>query len=135
MIKRVLSIVAGSIAALFIIGGLEQVLPLIYPGVPSHVNWNDKKAVAEMMTGMPLGGFIWLLLTYILGCFCGGFVAGLIAEKKRREMSMIIGVIVLVGGIVNFAMISHPAWFVAVALILYIPAAYSGGVVVNRIKR
>ncbi len=135
MLKRILSVIVGAVVAMFIIGGLEQVLPLIYPGLPSHVDINDKKAMAEMMASMPAGAFAWLLMTYVLGSFCGGFVAGLIAAKKRKEMALAIGAIVLVGAIVNFAMISHPAWFVATALILYIPSAYLGGVTVNRFAK
>jgi MFS family permease len=135
MLNRILSITAGSLVAIFIIGGLGQVLPFIYPALPSHVGLNDKKALAEMVASMPPGAFAWLLMAYVLGSFCGGLVAGMIAEKKRKERAMAIGLIVLIGGIVNFAMISHPAWFVLVAILLYIPSAYLGGLVVSRIKR
>jgi uncharacterized membrane protein len=134
MLRRLASVIAGTFTALFVIGALEQVLPLIYPAIPANLGLNDKKALAEMIASMPMGAFAWLLFGFVAGSFCGGLVAGLVAIKKRKEMALVVGFIVLVGGVLNFAMISHPFWFVVVSLLIYVPLAYMGGSLASRMK-
>ncbi len=132
--NRILAVVLGSFAAMFIVGGLEQLVPLLYP-VPAHIEPMSKEAVEDMIKGMPAGAFCCLLTAYAFGTFTGAFLGGLISRKNRMQVSLFVGTIILAGGIVNFTMLKHPLWFVVVSLIIYLPSAYLGGMLAEQIGK
>jgi hypothetical protein len=71
--------------------------------------------------------FIFPFLAHAVGTFIGAYVAGRIASRKML-FAMLIGIIFLIGGIVNVLILPSPAWFSAVDLLLaYLPMAYLAG--------
>jgi hypothetical protein len=65
-------------------------------------------------------------LAHVLGSVMGGAAATLVAGGASLRQGVIVGAVLLLGGIVNLAMIPHPLWFVGLDLAVYLPAAYLG---------
>jgi len=71
--------------------------------------------------------FLCLFLAHAVGTLTGALFATMIAKSKQRGMSMIIGILFLIGGIINVVMLPSPIWFSVTDLLLaYIPMAYWG---------
>jgi hypothetical protein len=47
---------------------------------------------------------------------------------------MTVGVLVILAAVANMLMIPHPVWFWVVALLLFLPAAYLGGLLARRTR-
>jgi hypothetical protein len=124
--NRFLAVFLGAFVALFLIGGLEQLIPVICH-LPPMSDPNDKKEFAEMIARTPASAFLCLVSIYALSSFIGSWIAALIAREKKGQIAMSIGVIVMAGGIANFWMRPHPIWVVVCSLAVYLPAAYLGG--------
>ncbi len=123
--NKILAVFLGAFVGMFVVGGLEQVTAHFYQwtvDVP-----DDKNAIAEAISKMPVGSFLCLLTGYLIGSFTGGLTASLIAKEKKQQMSLLVGAVILAGGIINFYMFPHPIWFVSCSLLVYLPAAFLGG--------
>jgi len=79
---------------------------------------------------MPLFGpehFIFPFIAHALGTLVGALVAALIAASHKFRIAMAIGVVFLIGGIVNAILLPVPLWYDAIDLVLaYIPMAWIG---------
>jgi hypothetical protein len=126
MKTRILSVVSGAVTALLIIAGIEQLTPFFF-NLPRHIDINDKQAVADMVASMPLNAFLLILGGYILAAFTGGLIAGLIATENKIASAMRVGLVLILGAIMNFVSIPHPRWFIIGSLAVYIPMSYVGG--------
>jgi hypothetical protein len=122
--NKLLSIFAGTLVAMFVIGGIEQVVHVIFP-LPMTVT----------QPVLPLGFFPGLLIGYVLGCVAGGLTAALIAQQNKQRMGLSVGVVVLAGGIINFMILPHPLWFVICSVLIYLPSAFIGGVAGSRLRK
>ena len=72
--------------------------------------------------------FIFPFLAHALGTFVGAYLAARIAATRKMTMALIVGVLFLIGGIINVVMLPSPLWFTLVDLIVaYLPMAYLGG--------
>jgi MFS family permease len=123
--KRILSVVAGAAAAMIIITAFETGSAYIQP-MPAHINPADKEAIAQLMNQMPLTYFLWLLLGYVVAAFAGGLVAALVSGRHEPRASMIVGIILTIGGVWNLMEIPHPIWFMIASTLCYIPLAWLG---------
>jgi hypothetical protein len=106
MKRRILSVVSGSVAALLIIAGIEQLTPFFFD-LPSHIAWNDKTALTAMVASMPLNAFLMILGGYILAAFTGGLIAGLIATENKTAAAIRVGFVLILGAIMHFVSIPH----------------------------
>jgi MFS family permease len=126
MKKRILSVVAGALTAIALLSGVELLSPLVFP-IPAHIDMNNPQAVADMVRNMPVGAFLMILAGYVLGAFCGGWVAARIADENKMRSALIVGLVLVVGGIINFMQIPHPLWFVISSMACYLAFSYLGG--------
>jgi hypothetical protein len=126
MWNRFLAVFLGAFVALFLIGGLEQLIPLICH-LPPMNDPNDKKEFAEMIARTPTSAFLCLVFIYLISSFIGSLITSIIAKENKERMALGVGVIVMAGGIANFLMRPHPIWVVVCSMLVYLPAAFLGG--------
>jgi hypothetical protein len=48
------------------------------------------------------------------------------------QPAIIVGIVLLLSGLFNLLYLPHPLWFVVLNLILYVPAAYLGYLLVKK---
>lgn len=130
---RILPVVAGLLVGWTVIWILEAVNHQIYPP-PADLEYNNKEAITAYMETLPTGAFVLLFVAWMIGAFAGGTVGALVNKKAWKNTSIIIGVIMALGSIVNMTMIPHPTWLMVVASIGYVPMAYLGAKIISNNK-
>ncbi|MFN7781287.1 MAG: hypothetical protein ACK5PG_00925 [Lysobacterales bacterium] len=113
--------VAGVLVAGLTIAGVEWLGHRLYP-LPAGLQANDLQALAAHVAAMPIGALLFVLLAWLLGVLLGGLIAALVAGRRPRLYAGVIAAVILLGAIANFAMIPHPAWFMALT-VLVLPLA------------
>lgn len=131
MANRIISIVVGVIVGVLVVTLGEMIQHQFYP-VPEGLDFKDKEAMKAFVETMSMGALVSLVFIWILSSFIGGLIAARIAKTRWQLSAMITGGILLLGAILNMFMIPHPVWMVIVTVLLYLPAAYLGGMTGKR---
>jgi hypothetical protein len=120
MLRSIMAVVGGTFVAFIVVMVLEMVEMKIYPPPPGL----DMK--------IPAGALILVLVSEVTGAFVGGCLAAFIARRAPAMHALIIGGLVMLAAIGNMLSIPHPVWFWVIALILFLPASYVGGLLGRR---
>ncbi len=134
MVKRILSVVLGLICAMIIISGMEMLNSLFY-APPKGMNFEDPAVMRAMMAALPVTAFLLVLLGFILGTFVGALVAALVHKSGSLVPAIVVGVILMVANAANLYLLQHPLWFAVLSTAVYLPMAYLGGIVGNRLVK
>lgn len=119
--RTVLAVIAAFIGGGICVFVTEAIGHAIFPP-PADTSLD---ALNAYMKTAPLGAFLFVLLSQSVGAFVGGLIAGLIGKSNLPVL--IYGVLALAMAVLNIVLVTHPIWFIAVALILPIPLAIAGG--------
>lgn len=81
---------------------------------------------------MPEKAFMLLAVVYIIGSFFAGIIATLVSKRVERTPAMVVGIVLTLAGLFNVFHTSHPGWFVAINLVIYMAFAYLGYLVARK---
>ena len=115
MLRKVFGSLAGIIAAFAVITLVQMIGHQVIPP-PSGMNPADPDSIREAMASLPIGAFLFVLLSYFLGAFTGSFVATWLGGVRVRTSAIVVGGLVFAATVANLVMIPHPIWFSVVAL-------------------
>lgn len=125
IIRNILAFIAGWIAGSIVNMGLVKAGHILLP--IEGIDPNDMEALAEVMPDLGFEYFIFPFLAHAIGTLVGAMVTALLAASHRKKLSMSIGVLFLLGGIMVNYMISGPLWFTISDIVFaYIPMAWIG---------
>lgn len=127
----IVGLVVGSIANMALVKiGYQTVPP------PAGLDVNDLNSFKEHGHLLEPKHFVFPFLAHAVGTLVGAAVAHVIAATKRKAMSLVIGVVFLLGGIAACFMIPAPAWFIALDLLLaYVPMALIGACLGGKLRK
>jgi hypothetical protein len=125
MAKRVTSIVLGLMTGFLVVFIVDMLTGKVF-NIP-NVDPKNTEAIKALMSTIPVGALIMMLAGWLLSSFLGGMVAAKIDRENWMRNSLVVGVILMIGALMNFYYLPHPVWMVIVAVAGYIPAAYAGG--------
>ena len=125
MVKSIIAVVLAVLLAGVVIAAVQLVNTQIFP-LPPGVDFNDREAMSRAVSSMPAGGFVLLLLSYTLGALAGGWLAARMAPRRPLLHAMIVGVLLLAAGVMNFVSIPHPLWVTVLGLLIFLPMAWLG---------
>ena len=131
MLRSILSVLAGVIAGMVVIYGVEMLGHYVYP-VPEGLDFKDKEAIKAYIEEAPAGALWFVVLAWALGSFAGGLVASVIAKQTNILHALIVGGLLMIAGIINLVSIPHPTWMWIAGLMVYLPFAWLGGVIGSR---
>ena len=132
IIRNVLAVIAGWLGGSVINMGLVQLGHKVFPMV--GVDFNNMEELASIMPTLEAKYFIFPFLAHAFGTLVGAFMAARIAANHKMKFAMVIGGLFLLGGIMVNLMLSGPTWFSVVDILFaYIPMAYIGGKLAERI--
>jgi hypothetical protein len=103
---------------------IEVVSNQIYPA-PAGFDFNDKEAVKEFMSHLPIGAFLIVLAAWGAGSFGGGLVSSFVIKHTSFTPSLIVGVLLTLAGLSELIQRPHPWWMWA-GLLVFIPLAWMG---------
>ena len=133
IIKNILAVIAGWVGGSILNMGLIRLGHTLFP--IEGVDPNDMSELADVMPDLEFKYFIFPFLAHALGTLVGATIAGLIAASHKMKLSLGIGVLFLLGGIMVNYMLPGPNWFTAAdILIAYIPMAWIGGTIAIKIS-
>ncbi len=127
--RKVLAVIVALIAATAVIMIVQMMNSfLVMP--PSEEVMNDPARLRQYMETLPPLAYIIVLVGYFLGSLAAGFI---VRNMSRREspgigLAVLVGVILMVGGILNFFVMlpGQPVWFIALSMLTYIPVSLLG---------
>jgi small-conductance mechanosensitive channel len=132
--KRILSVVLGLICAFIIISLMEMLNSLFYTP-PKGIDYKDPQAVRAMMEALPVSAFMLVLLGYILGTLAGAIVTTVIHRSGSLLPAFIVGILLMAANAANLYWLHHPTWFAVISMAVYLPMAYLGGLIGNRLVK
>ena len=86
----------------------------------------DQEAFRAWIISLPHTAFILVLVAHLSQAFFGGFVAAFISKRNVMCVAMVVGVISLIGGLMNMAQVPAPLWL-WIEMPLYLVVAWYAG--------
>ena len=105
-----------------------QMFPL-----PDGVAWTDEEEIKAWLATLPQTAFILVFVAHLSQALFGGLVAALIAKRNMMCVALTIGVLTMIGGIINMMSIPTPAWL-WIEVPLYIVVAWLAAKIVIKIR-
>ncbi|MAB28147.1 MAG: hypothetical protein CMJ53_02520 [Planctomycetaceae bacterium] len=133
MIRNLIAAFLGMLAGMTVNMSLVLVALFCHP-MPEGVDFTDTEAMPEYFATLPATGFLVVLAAHLGQSFFGGLVAALLSKDRPRTMALIIGVLSLIGGVVNLTELPHPTWM-WIEVPGYLLAAWFAASLAMRLKR
>lgn len=134
LVKNILAVIVGWIVGSILNMLLVQAGHAMFP-IPD-VNPENLIELAIAMPTLAPKYFVFPFLSHALGTLLGAIVTSLMAAKHHMKLSITIGILFLIGGILINYILTGPIWFVALDLIVaYIPMAWLGGILAKKLKK
>ncbi|MBL7900434.1 MAG: hypothetical protein JNK73_00410 [Bacteroidia bacterium] len=126
ILRNILAVIAGAIIGSIVNMALVNAGPmLIQP--PEGVDITSFEGLKASMHLFQPKHFLFPWLAHAMGTLVGAFLAAKIAGSHQRTLALVVGVLFLIGGILNVVMLPSPLWFTLVDVLLaYLPMAWLG---------
>jgi len=121
----------GVIVAIVIIHGSET-LSERYFGFLNDVDKTNTEAVQKALADAPPGALWSVLLGYFIAAIAGGWLAARLSCLWPMAHAMSVAIVLLLASAINLREFSHPAWFVALNLLVIPLGSYIAGWLVTR---
>ena len=132
IIRNILAVVAGIIIGSIVNMAIITVSGAIIPP-PEGADLTTLEGLKASFHLMEPKHFIFPFLAHALGTLVGAYLAALIAATHKLKFALVIGVVFLIGGIMNIYMLPSPIWFTILDLgFAYIPMGYIGWKLVSK---
>ncbi len=127
ILRNILAVIAGlvigSAVNMFFISLNGTVI-----GLPEGADVSTMEGLKESMSLFEPKHFIFPFLAHAIGTLVGAYFAAKIAATHKTKFAMAIGVLFLIGGIINVINLPAPTWFSTLDLVAaYIPMGWLGG--------
>jgi hypothetical protein len=116
MRRRIAAILAGFVVANIVIFALEALGHVIYPPPPG-LDLTKPEAFRTMVSQMPPGAFVVLLVGWLAGTAAGVATAQRINRAPTLLPGLVVGTMLFAATAYNFSIIPHPLWVVVAALV------------------
>ena len=123
--RTIVGVIVGLLVMAGCVAAVEWLGHALYPP-PAGLDYQDPAQLQALMQSMPWQAKALVVLAWTLGSLAGGFVAAMIARARRRGAALCVGLVMLALVGINLAMIPHPAWMMALGLLLPLPFALLG---------
>lgn len=124
MLRKILGVVLGLIAAMFVVIAVEAMGHQLFPPPPG--NYADPAVQRALIADAPIGSLLLVIFGYGLGVLVGGAVAAFVARHRGWPAWAVAG-INLALTLVNVSLLPHPIWFTATAVAVIVAAGWFAG--------
>lgn len=122
MLRSIGAVVAGVIVGAFVIFIVESVGHLIFPPPPG-VDLKDAAALSAMMSVIPFGAKLGVVIAWMAGVLAGG-VAALAIGRRWAPLAIVVATTLFAMAVVTMLTIPHPFWMQAAALAVTVLGAF-----------
>lgn len=120
IVRAIVAVVAGVFAAFIVVALLEGLGHMIFPP-PLGLDPMKPEDQAKLMSVIPLGAKIAVVVAWFFGSLAGAIVAAKIGQKP--VYAWVVGAIMIALSVVTTMMFPHPVWMVIAAVVLPVVAA------------
>ena len=132
--RNVLAVLVGLIAGSMVNMALILLNSYVLYPMPEGTDMNDSEQMNAYVATLPATAFLVVLAAHLGQSFVGGWVAARMGKSRPVLLAMIIGVLSLIGGIMNMMNITEgPSWMV-IELPLYLVVAWFAGRMVQKAR-
>lgn len=119
MIRKIIALVAGILLTGFAVGLTQQLGHYLYP-LPEGANPEDPEAIKKYIETAPFMAIFFVIISYSVGAFVGGFSSTIIANDGKKIYAIIIGILFLFVSIYMMTVIPSPIWFWILGLLSWL---------------
>lgn len=135
LLRNIAAVISGCAIGMTLMMLMHYLFFNLIP-LPDGTSFNTPEQIAESVSKFELKHFINPFVAHSIGAFTGAIVAGLIAFDSRKKVTIAVGVLFLIAGIMNSFDIPAPLWYDILDLtVCYIPMAWLGLKVVEKIRK
>jgi len=129
--RSILGFLAGAAVAMVIIAAVEGISNIMHP-LPEGLDTTDMEAMRAHAKTLPSSAFVMVLLAWSLGALGGGWLAAKIARRSPGTHGLAVGLLLLLGAVINLLLIPHPGWMWPAGVLLPPALGYLGGLLARR---
>ncbi len=124
ILKNIIAVVTGIIIGSFVNMGIIMISGSIIPP-PEGADITTMEGLKASMHLFGPKNFIFPFLAHAGGTFVGALLAALIAANHKMRFAISIGVVFLIGGVMNVMTLPSPLWYSVLDIgLAYIPVAW-----------
>lgn len=126
ILKNILAVILGAVIGSIVNMMLVSVGPAVFPP-PEGADITTIEGLKATMHLFQPRNFLFPWLAHAIGTLVGAFICAKLAASHKQSLALLLGVLFLVGGILNVIMLPSPLWFTLCDLVLaYFPMAWLG---------
>jgi len=129
--KYILPVLAGVLTGMVLILLGENYIHSLYP-FPAGIDPSDKSDLAAYIRTLPDKAFVLLIINYAVCSFLAGLVATLVAKRIALRPALVVGIVLTIGGLYDIVYMPQPLWVSLFSMLVYLPFAYFGYLVVRK---
>ena len=122
MVRTVLGVMLGAIAAALVLAGSGQAALALHP-LPAGTAIRTLGDAAGWVEHAPPGAMACIVAGFGLAALLGGWLAAFVARPHRGGAALMIGAPVTMLALAGAALVPQPDWMPVVAMLLPIPLA------------
>lgn len=110
MLRKILAVVVGMLAASIAIGLVQKLDHTIYP-LPAGSDPNNTEAIKKYVETAPFMAVFFVIISYAAGALTAGFISTIIAKDGKKIYAIILGCLFLATTLYMMYTIPSPVWF------------------------
>jgi len=134
ILRNIGAVILGLIVGMALNMGLVLLNMVFFP-MPEGISMSDQAGMAAWMAELPQTAFILPVMAHMAQAFGGAWVAARIGASRPMLLAMIIGVLSLIGGVMNMLSIPGPIWMWAEMPLYILLAGLAGWLELKRRDR
>jgi hypothetical protein len=123
--RTIVGVIVGLLVMAGCVAAVQWLGHAVYPP-PAGLDYRDPAQLQVLMQAMPWQAKALVVLAWTLGSLAGGFAAAKIARAHRRGAALCVGLVMLALVVMNLVTIPHPAWMMALGVLVPLPFALLG---------
>ena len=132
MLRNVGAVIAGLIAGSMVNMALVMLNSYVLFPMPEGTSFSDPESMKAYIAGLPFLAFAVVLLAHLGQAFVGGWVAARLGASHVMVLALIVGLLTLVGGIMNAMQLALPSWMYIEFPLYLVLAWWAGSLEVKR---
>ena len=125
IVRSVLAVIAGLVAAMFFIVGTEAVWAVVYPPAPG-VDLHDIEACKAHVAQLPADAYVIAAAGWGLAVFAGCWVATRLGARRHPAHGYVVVSILTTAAVANMLMLPYPALFWGLNMVSFPVCTYLG---------
>ncbi|MES3031294.1 MAG: hypothetical protein V4697_02670 [Patescibacteria group bacterium] len=124
-------VVAGLLTAFVVMMICEFINSIFYP-LPTDLDIRNVEAVHAFTASLPWVAYILVFVGWVLGAFKAGCVTTYLSKESTYRLSLRVGIILTILGLLNNIAIGHDVFFTVIALPMFIVFTYLGHIYMKK---